>query len=386
MVGESDEEDVGEEEVVIFQDTIAEEDVEVEEAAAGAEEEVVRGTGEGDAAGSDDVEDDETRMEIMTESLPDLLHASEDLIKLLQKDNHESPVFRRMLHLRRNAFHAVREMFEDRREQAPFIDWSAMGDLDRRANLVVPSATIVAQANLATALNSIERVQHGDNVDVSVLLEKLDEAFPRLFTTAEYPPGTSSLALDIRTILAVERLADEQSSKKAYAMIASVFCEDVPRDNLPGLFSNGPFKPLVDHGRSVSDVEVCSTRITDIIQLVKKPKQLRARFALDGLLTRLKEWVRVAHARLSTRAHEYTEGRVASRQESQQQQQQQQDIFHDAEERLSVVVRPSPRPQSQPIERIDQGEHSYVSFKPQNQISPTPDIKAKPRIADKFYV
>ena len=260
--------------------------------------------------------DDETRLEIMAQTLPDLLTASEDLVLRLQKANHDNPVFRGLLKVKQNAFQSLMTVFEDPEELSPFIDWTELDGLNRRVKLGMPAGTILAVANLASALNGIDLVQFGKDNDIFLYyLGHLDAAFPKLLTTADFPSGTAELALDIRTALVIETLRTQNKEADPYDVVASIFCvEHAPNASFQELFSQGPFNPLVDGGHI--EFELCAERLREIVSIIKRPKhpfnpsKLRSTFPLNDLMAKLKYWVQTTYMKLAGPPHE---GRASGR-------------------------------------------------------------------------
>lgn len=288
------------------------------------------------AADTEDIqnEDEATRRDILAQCLPDLLRASEELVKHLHSPDRGNSLFRALLKLKRKAFLDLREIYEERREAgedegqglAPFIDWTKVDDLNMRKTIAVPAATVLTKANLATVLDIIEKARSGSETDFQTILSKLNTVFPKLLSSYDQPRNTAEVALDIRTHFAIGSLAREKEAKKSYAIIASIFCGDTAEKILPKVMANGPFRPLVDH-RSPAEREMCSKRVSEIAKLARK-KQLSEAYQLTDLLESLKAWAEEAYASVTARYHEENSA-------SQSIVLLEPDEFHDAEEQIA---------------------------------------------------
>ncbi|CAH0017755.1 unnamed protein product [Clonostachys rhizophaga] len=218
---------------------------------------------------------------------------------------------------------------------------------------------VLGNANLATALNLLQRIRAGDDEDVLSSLEKLDDYFDQLFTPFGNESQNVRQAINLRTSVFINKLGPVTMEPEPYPVIAEVFCKadnaEHPED-YESLFEQGPFKPLAAvHGEEAD--AVCIERIQDIIQLLEdereKPGSLARAYATGEILQGVEDWI--------WEVYQANKNELSDRKAEAQRASASRDIFHDAEERPGAEDTQSTT-ESQPIIRLEESQPRQSLF------------------------
>lgn len=214
-------------------------------------------------------EEDETRLAVMAADIFDARRLSEDLWSRLRNPN-DTPQYRHVLNSKRRTFRSIRDEFEDS-SIAPFVDTRRLRLLDERTGGQGDAITTLRKMNLVSALDIIEEILRGNNVDIVDFLQSLTQGiYPVLFNG---DPNTKfddpEMVLDMYTHLVIERLAADKGATDPKAIIAQVFCS-TDSDDYAKLFSHGPF-----NSQGVQSEELMADRIQNIMSIIKKARKDR---------------------------------------------------------------------------------------------------------------
>ncbi|KAF4466062.1 hypothetical protein FALBO_7075 [Fusarium albosuccineum] len=241
------------------------------------------------------LESNGTKLRILELSVPDLARAADDLMEYMGKGDSDQRVFVGRLEIKRRTFYSIRNEYDD--ESMPFIDWALfLGASPREGQETADKA--IARTNVVTALDQLLILQHDNSLDALSFLQALDPLFPAYFVPKGHRFYDSKCTLDLRTGLLIELLSQQTSKADYHEIIANIFCQDfyeTERD-YPSLFAGGNFRELGEDTDEDLD-ELCSTRITEILDIITKTKkhdrisQLKKKFPQNELLRDLRDWL-----------------------------------------------------------------------------------------------
>lgn len=190
-----------------------------------------------------EVSDEET-LAVMVTGLPDARRHSEDLWNRLKNPDYENLQYRVSLHLKRKAFQASRSDYEDD-FLAPFIDTRRLRLLDELAGGQGAVFTTLRKMNLATALDTVDRLLRNEKADKLAFLEGLARGvYPFLLNGDPENRIAPQQVLEICTQVLIEKFAIDDTDRHPYAIVAEVFCPGQDIDDYAHLFSHGPFVSL----------------------------------------------------------------------------------------------------------------------------------------------
>uniref|UniRef100_A0A8H7TUG8 Myb-like domain-containing protein n=1 Tax=Bionectria ochroleuca TaxID=29856 RepID=A0A8H7TUG8_BIOOC len=218
---------------------------------------------------------------------------------------------------------------------------------------------VLGNANLATAMNLLQRIRFGDDDYVLSSLEKLDDYFDELFAPFGNESQNTRQAINLRTSVFIHKLGPVTEEIEPYPVIAEVFCKAGDAENpedYETLFEQGPFKPLgMVHGEDPN--AICIERIQDIIQLLederKEPGSLGRAYDTGEILQGVQDWI--------WEVYQANKNELSDRKAEAQQASASRDIFHDAEERPGAEDTQSTA-ESQPIIRLKESQPRQSLF------------------------
>ncbi|VUC33164.1 unnamed protein product [Clonostachys rosea] len=218
---------------------------------------------------------------------------------------------------------------------------------------------VLGSANLATALKLLQRIRAGDDENVLSSLEKLDDFFDDLFAPFGEESQNLRQAINLRTIVFINKLGPITGRTKPYPVIAEVFCnagEAEQPEDYESLFDQGPFKPLGILHREETDA-ICVERIKKIIQLLederKKPGSLSRAYVTGEILQGVEDWI--------WEVYQANKNELSDRKAETQRVSAARDVFHDAEERPEAEDTQSTA-ESQPIIRLEETQPRQSLF------------------------
>lgn len=286
--------------------------------------------GEEDATGEDEASylaavEDETKLAVMVDGLPDIVTAADNLWVKLLDPSYSDPQFVAILRRRRAAFLTCRADYDSSHIE-PFIDYQRLRLLDERTGGRGSAMTILRKVNLASAVDTIDQIEQDDSLDKHIFLRSLSASFPVLFTDRNDVSSVPELHLQVYTHYLIESLADEEFQGDPTTAIAKVFCVTGLSDelDLPHLFSHGPYQSLGGVDKEAEGA-VIADRIQEIVPIVKKDKRgrgvaaLRKKYPMDSFLSELRAFMVAAWPTVSPRAFR-----------------KEREVFHDAEENLEI--------------------------------------------------
>ncbi|KAF4965971.1 hypothetical protein FSARC_6280 [Fusarium sarcochroum] len=242
------------------------------------------------------------RQRVLELSVPDLARAADSLFECIQEGNPDEDVFKGCLSIKRRAFYTIRAEYDalDQSDTEPFIDWSYFLNASSTQDQEV-MVTQIARANVVTALDRLHGVQNNEASDIFPFLDTLNQVMPAFFTSSDEMFQEPECTLNLRTWLFVENMSQAGDDADYKDLLASLFCEDLDgagsnsgkqgRDYAK-LFAGNNFKSLGSNG---DDYELCSSRVAEIIEIVKKNKkdngvaQLKILYPLHELVDELQK-------------------------------------------------------------------------------------------------
>ncbi|PFH56826.1 hypothetical protein XA68_15951 [Ophiocordyceps unilateralis] len=223
-------------------------------------------------------------LSLMEKRLSPLSTAADEMTKCLETSDSDG-----LYEAHRAFFRTLCSSYPSLSATSPFVEWHSLGDVGVRM------ATVMAKANLVTALDEIYRERsRASSVQQRVMfLKALDAASPDLFVAPGRAPMPPDLTLDIRTHLFIEFLAANNGRSNPEAIVIRTFCEE----NASAEFSSikGPYRSLGGH-----EEEFCSERIAQIMDNIREGHELdgdagltrlREKFPIEELAERFSHWV-----------------------------------------------------------------------------------------------
>lgn len=240
--------------------------------------------------------DRETKQRILELTIPDLGRAAADLMEFIsgERSDPEESLFRGRLKIKRATFRVLREEYEEE-DSKLFIDWARFIDCanvhttDEERTAI---SEVITGANIVSVLDMFVDIRKGNEPDAPYLLEQLNNHLPALNTNDT--SMTNSHILEVRTWLLILQLERSQDKTDYKALIASIFCDDPGNTRYAQLFSHGPFKHLGRVEDPQETEELCSERITELVQIIRRNKgadlidQLKEQFPFENMRTQVK--------------------------------------------------------------------------------------------------
>ncbi|KAJ4264018.1 hypothetical protein NW762_006057 [Fusarium torreyae] len=275
-----------------FDDDAQNEEVDVQvEATEGHDEEIQAG-----------LKINPARHRVLELSVPDLASAADRLFECIQEGNPDEDVFKGCLSIKRRAFYNIRAEYDvlDQSDTEPFIDWAYFLNAHSTQDQEV-MVTQIARANVVTALDKLYGVQNDEASDIFPFLKTLNLVMPVYFTPTDNMFQEPECTLDLRTWLFVEAMSQHGNDFDYRGHLASLFCEnldDTESNNgkhgrdYAKLFASDNFKSL---GGNDNTYELCSTRVAEIIEIIRKNKkdsaiaQLKMLYPLHKLVDELQK-------------------------------------------------------------------------------------------------
>lgn len=228
------------------------------------------------------LEANDARRKILELSIPDLCRAADDLMEYIGKRDTDPDVFHGRLAIKRRAFQSVRAEYEEE-DTAPFIDWAPF----------LSQSAALARVNVVTAFDKLCDFNPDNEREMASFLTTLWPLFPAWFVLEQSMFQEPETMLDLRTWLFVESFSRQTGETDYKRLIASIFCKDVDEGkiNYAQLFAGGHFLELGGEGEDHD--ELCSARVSEIVNIVHKKRAgeaislLREKFGLDQLIPEL---------------------------------------------------------------------------------------------------
>ncbi|KAJ3467159.1 hypothetical protein MRS44_004723 [Fusarium solani] len=228
------------------------------------------------------LEANDARRKILELSIPDLCRAADDLMEYIGKRDTDPDVFHGRLAIKRRAFQSVRAEYEEE-DTAPFIDWAPF----------LSESAALARVNVVTAFDKLCDFNPDNEREMASFLTTLWPLFPAWFVLEQSMFQEPETMLDLRTWLFIESFSRQTGETDYKRLIASIFCKDEGKGkiNYAQLFAGGHFLELGGEGEDHD--ELCSARVSEIVNIVHKKKAgeaislLREKFGLDQLIPEL---------------------------------------------------------------------------------------------------
>ncbi|RTE77520.1 hypothetical protein BHE90_007990 [Fusarium euwallaceae] len=228
------------------------------------------------------LEANDARRKILELSIPDLSRAADDLMEYIEKRDSDPDVFHGRLTIKRRAFHSVRAEYEEE-DTAPFIDWAPF----------LSESAALARANVVTAFDKLCDSNPDNEREIASFLTTLGPLFPAWFVLEPSMVQEPETTLELRTWLFIDSFSRQTGDTDYKKVIASIFCKDIGegKPNYAKLFAGGHFLELGGDGEDHD--ELCSARVSEIVNIVHKHKAgeaislLKEKFGLDQLIPEL---------------------------------------------------------------------------------------------------
>lgn len=236
------------------------------------------------------LEANDARRKILELSIPDLCRAADDLMEYIDKRDGNPDIFHGRLAIKRRALDGVRAEYEEE-DTVPFIDWAPF----------LGESAALARVNVVTAFDKLHDFSPGNEKEMASFLTTLGPLFPTWFVPEQAMFQEPETTLNLRTWLFIESFSRQASRNDYKKSIASVFCKDVGegKPNYAKLFAGGHFLELGGDGEDHD--ELCSARVSEIVNIVHKNRSgeaislLRERFGLDQLIPELQSTLRAMY-------------------------------------------------------------------------------------------
>ncbi|KAJ4307422.1 hypothetical protein N0V84_012749 [Fusarium piperis] len=236
---------------------------------------------------------------ILELSIPELSRAADDLMEFLEKGDPDPDVFQGRLRIKRRSFQSIRAEYTDD-NVAHFIDWTDF-----------PSgSTTLARVNVVTAFDKLHDLSPDNERELSPFLAFLDVLIPSWFVPDQAMFQEPETMLALRTWLFIQSFSRQTSEADYRKSIASIFCRYLGDRKLTfaKLFAGGHFRSL--GGDRDNDDELCSARISEIINIVHKKKAeeatslLKEKFGLHQLIPELRRTFKAMYRILKSEENE----------------------------------------------------------------------------------
>ncbi|KAI8722188.1 hypothetical protein NCS52_00362000 [Fusarium sp. LHS14.1] len=236
------------------------------------------------------LEANDARRKILELSIPDLCREADDLMEYIEKRDKDPDVFHGRLAIKRRAFHSVRAEYEEE-DTAPFIDWAPF----------LRQSAALARVNVVTAFDKLCDFNPDNEREMAPFLTTLCRFFPAWFVLEQSMLQDPETTLDLRTWLFIDSFSRQTGETDYKRLIASIFCKDVGEGkiNYAHLFAGGHFLELGGEGEDHD--ELCSARVSEIVNIVHKKKAgdaislLKERFGLDQLIPELQSTLKALY-------------------------------------------------------------------------------------------